>query len=75
MAAVRKAKRKDRPVKAASDNAGARLSMMRRFVTKPCANPECGEDFEGLQVTLYCSDECRFRAGYLRKIEAEAAAS
>ena len=73
MPAVRKGKK--RQVKAPTDSAGARLSMMRKFVTKPCANPECGEDFEGLQVTLYCSDECRFRAGYLRKIEAQAAVS
>ena len=65
MAAVR--------LKAPSDSAGAQLAMMRKRAKKKCQNPECGEAFEGLAITNYCSDECRFRAAYLRKREAKGA--
>ncbi len=57
------------PVKAASENPGAALAMLRQRDTKQCHNPECDEMFEGLVITGYCSDECRFRAGYLRRKE------
>ncbi len=53
--------------RAASDNVGARLAMMRKRNTKECLSPECDEVFEGLEVTNYCSDECRFRSAYLRR--------
>lgn len=76
MPAVRKgAKRKDKPdTRAASDSVGAQMSMMRKRTKKKCENPECTKGpketpkvFEGLAITLYCSDECRFRAAYLRR--------
>jgi len=55
------------PAKAASDNAGAALAMLRKRNTEECQNPECHEVYEGLEVTNYCSNECRFRAAYLRR--------
>ena len=69
MPAVRKGpKRKEKDdVKATSDSVGAQLSMMRKRSKKTCENPECGKTFKGLAVTSYCSDECRFRAAYLRR--------
>jgi len=57
------------PARAASENAGAALAMLRRRNTEECLNPECHEVFEGLVVTNYCSNECRFRAAYLRRRE------
>lgn len=54
-------------VKAPSDSIGAQMAMMRKRYKKNCANPECGDMFEGLRITNYCSDECRFRAAYLRR--------
>ena len=53
--------------KAHSDSVGAQMAMMRKRHKKKCANPECGDKFEGLAITEYCSDECRFRAAYLRR--------
>ena len=75
MPAVRKgpAKKQKGPVKATSDSVGAQLSMMRKRSKKTCENPECGKTFIGLAVTSYCSDECRFRAAYLRRKEKEIA--
>jgi pyruvate formate-lyase activating enzyme-like uncharacterized protein len=46
--------------------------MMRKRGSKNCENPECGKKFKGLAITNYCSDECRFRAAYLRRREVEA---
>lgn len=54
-------------LRAPSDSIGAQLAMMRKRSKKKCANPECGKKFEGLTITSYCSDECRFRAAYLRR--------
>lgn len=54
-------------VKAPSDSIGAQLAMMRKRSNKTCANPNCGKKFEGLAITNYCSDACRFRAAYLRR--------
>lgn len=54
-------------VRAPTDSVGAQLAMMRRRSKKKCANDECGRKFEGLAITSYCSDECRFRAAYLRR--------
>ena len=53
--------------KAHSDSVGAQMAMMRKRHKKKCANSECGRTFEGLAITNYCSDECRFRAAYLRR--------
>jgi hypothetical protein len=53
--------------RAATDSVGAQLAMMRKREAKTCQNPECGRKFKGLAITKYCSDECRFRAAYLRK--------
>jgi len=50
-----------------SDSVGAQMAMMRKRGWKKCKNPECGKRFEGLTITHYCSDECRFRAAYLRR--------
>lgn len=50
-----------------SDSVGAQMAMMRKRGWKKCANPECGKRFEGLTITSYCSDDCRFRAAYLRR--------
>lgn len=61
------------PVKAASDNVGAALAMLRRRDTKECLNPECKTVFEGMEVTNYCSNECRYAAAYLRRKERAAA--
>ena len=61
------------PVKAASDNVGAALAMLRRRNTKKCLNPGCKNVFEGMVVTNYCSDECRYAAAYLRRKERAAA--
>ncbi len=61
------------PVRATSDSVGAQLAMMRKRNTKECVNPECKNVFEGLVITNYCSDECRFRAAYLRRKERAAA--
>lgn len=65
--------------KAQTDSAGAQLSMMRKYVDRTCQNPECDKGkngkpavFKGLAVTRYCSDECRFRAQYLRRVERQA---
>lgn len=55
------------PAKAASDSVGAQLAMMRKRTKKQCENPECNRKFQGLAITNYCSDQCRFRAAYLRK--------
>lgn len=52
---------------APSDSVGAQMAMMRKRSKKKCENPECGKSFEGLTITHYCSDECRFRAAYLRR--------
>lgn len=57
------------PARAATDSVGAQLAMMRKRNTKICKNPECKTTFEGLTITNYCSDECRFRAAYLRRKE------
>ncbi|KKN76726.1 hypothetical protein LCGC14_0366970 [marine sediment metagenome] len=57
------------PLRATSDSVGAQLAMMRKRNTKECVNPECKNVFEGLVITNYCSDECRFRASYLRRKE------
>lgn len=54
-------------VRAPTDSVGAQLAMMRKRSRKTCANSECGRRFEGLAITNYCSDECRFRAAYLRR--------
>jgi hypothetical protein len=62
MAATRKSP------KAASDSVGAQLAMMRRREKKVCENFECQKKFEGLAITSYCSDQCRFRAAYLRRV-------
>ena len=56
-------------LKAHSDSAGAQMAMMRKRHKKKCENPECGAKFEGLAITNYCSDACRFRAAYLRRTE------
>ena len=64
--------RKSPKVKATSDSVGAQLAMMRKRGSKNCENPECGKKFKGLAITNYCSDECRFRAAYLRRREVEA---
>ncbi len=56
-----------RHAQAHSDSVGAQMAMMRKRGWKKCANPECGKRFEGLTITQYCSDECRFRAAYLRR--------
>lgn len=61
------------PAKAATDSLGAQLAMLRKRDKKNCQNPECNMKFEGLRITNYCSDECRFRAAYLRR-KAKAAA-
>jgi hypothetical protein len=53
--------------KAHSDSVGAQMAMMRKKSKKTCASPECSEKFDGLAITQYCSDECRFRAAYLRR--------
>jgi hypothetical protein len=53
--------------RAHSDSVGAQMAMMRKRSKKNCKNPECGKRFEGLRITNYCSDECRFRAAYLRR--------
>jgi len=53
--------------KAHSDSVGAQMAMMRKRSKKTCGNPECAKRFEGLAITHYCSDECRFRAAYLRR--------
>ena len=50
-----------------SDSVGAQMAMMRKRKIKTCANPECKKRFEGLAITKYCSDECRFRHAYLRR--------
>jgi hypothetical protein len=63
------------PARAATDSIGAQLAMMRKRDTKTCLNPECDEVFEGLVITNYCSDECRFRAAYLRRKERAAKAA
>ncbi len=55
------------PAKAATDSLGAQLAMLRKRDKKRCQNPECNAKFEGLAITRYCSDECRFRAMYLRR--------
>ena len=55
--------------KAHSDSVGAQMAMMRKRSKKSCENPECKKRFEGLTITHYCSDECRFRAAYLRRTE------
>jgi len=54
-------------VRAPTDSVGAQMAMMRKRSNKKCANPECKTNFEGLTITHYCSDECRFRAAYLRR--------
>ncbi len=54
-------------LKAASDSVGAQMAMLRKRSKKVCENEECGRRFEGLAITNYCSDECRFRAAYLRR--------
>ncbi len=59
--------------KAPSDSIGAQMAMLRKRYKKKCANPECGEKFEGLAITEYCSDECRFRAAYLRRPKTQTA--
>ncbi len=56
-----------RSAKAHSDSIGAQMAMMRKRSKKNCENPECKKRFEGLTITNYCSDECRFRAAYLRR--------
>ena len=53
--------------RAPTDSVGAQMAMMRKRSKKKCANPECKTGFEGLTITQYCSDECRFRAAYLRR--------
>ncbi len=50
-----------------SDSVGAQMAMMRKRGMKTCENPECRKKFEGLAITKYCSDECRFRHAYLRR--------
>jgi len=57
--------------KAHSDSVGAQMAMMRKRSKKKCENPECRKSFEGLTITHYCSDECRFRAAYLRRKDKE----
>jgi len=57
--------------RAASDSIGAQLAMMRKRNKKVCGNPECKLKFDGLSITTYCSDECRFRAAYLRRKKPE----
>ena len=57
------------PVKAASDSVGAQLAMMRKRETKTCQYAPCSDEFEGLSITKYCSDECRFKDAYLRRLE------
>jgi hypothetical protein len=59
--------RTSKAIKAASDSVGAQMAMMRKRKRKSCANPECKEKFDGLTITVYCSDACRFRAAYLRR--------
>lgn len=61
-------------VRAATESIGAQMAMMRTRSAKTCANVDCtqGKDgkrkkFDGLKITDYCSDECRYRAAYLRK--------
>lgn len=61
------------PTRAATDSVGAQLAMMRKRDMKTCQNPDCRTKFEGLAITRYCSDECRFRAMYLRRKEKAAA--
>ena len=62
----------EKKYKAPSDRAGAQMAMMRKRWKKICENPECEKKFEGLAITNYCSDGCRFRAAYLRRIKATA---
>lgn len=57
------------PARAASDNVGAMLAMLRRRDVKECLNPDCKTTFEGLEVANYCSDECRYAAAYVRRKE------
>lgn len=66
------ARRKQANTKAASDSVGAQMAMLRNRKTKVCDNPECDIEFEGLAITKYHSDECRFRAAYLRRKANEA---
>jgi len=58
-------------VRAPTDSVGAKMAMMRKRSSKKCKNPECKKKFEGLTITSYCSDECRFRAAYLRRKDKE----
>ena len=58
-------------MRAHSESVGAQMAMMRKRSKKKCENPECGKRFEGLTITHYCSDECRFRAAYLRRKDRE----
>jgi len=58
-------------VRAPTDSIGAQMAMQRKRSKKKCANSECRKNFEGLTITQYCSDECRFRAAYLRRKKEE----
>lgn len=57
------------PAKAASDSLGAQMAMMRKRKTKVCLYTPCSSEFEGLSVTKYCSDECRFKDAYQRRLQ------
>lgn len=47
---------------------GRRLAAMRRVVDHVC--PTCDKEFEGIVTAKYCSNACRQRAKYRRKVEA-----
>lgn len=49
--------------------AGAALAAMRTVVTHLCA--ECSWEFKGIVRAKYCSNACRQRAKYKRRLEAE----
>lgn len=44
------------------------MAMMRKRSKKTCKNPECRKKFVGLAVASFCSDACRFRGAYLRRV-------
>lgn len=70
MPAVRKGtRRKERVPEGIS--AGAALAMQRKRETKYCENPECEKEFEGISISRFCSDECRWRAAYLVRKQEE----
>ena len=47
-------------------NPGAELAAMRRRMWHRC--PQCGRRFSGIAKAVYCSNACRQRAKYQRKL-------